>query len=68
MKSKLQNVLGRRDGYATLCKISDILIGNGVTLEDHETALNRPYLTLFKYASLTSRDVETTGDNFYSTT
>jgi hypothetical protein len=69
MKSKLQNVLGRNDGYATLCKISDILSGNGVTLEEHEPMLNSSHLTLFKYAPVTSCDAEvTTGDHFYLTT
>jgi hypothetical protein len=33
MKSKLQNVLGRNNGHATVCKISDILSGKGVSLE-----------------------------------
>jgi hypothetical protein len=32
VKSKLQKVLGRNDGYVTLCKITDILSGSGVTL------------------------------------
>jgi hypothetical protein len=69
VKSKLQNVLGRNGGYATLCKISDILSGNRVTLEEHEPALNSSDLTLFKHAPVTSCDVEvTTGDNFYLTT
>jgi hypothetical protein len=46
MKSKLQNVLGQNYGYATLCKVSDILSGNGVTLEEHEPTLNSSNLTL----------------------
>jgi hypothetical protein len=40
VKSKLQKVLGRNDGCATLCKISDIQRGNGVTLEENEPAMN----------------------------
>jgi hypothetical protein len=60
---------GRNDGYATLCKISDILSGNGVTLEEHEPTLNSSHLTLLKYAPVTSCDAEvTTGDHFYLTT
>jgi hypothetical protein len=58
MKSKHQKVLGRNDGYATLCKISDILSGSGVTLEEHKPALNSSDLTIFKYAPITSCDVE----------
>jgi uncharacterized protein YuzB (UPF0349 family) len=51
------------------CKISDIASGNEVTLEELEPALNSSDLTLFKYAPLTSCDVDVTiGDNFYLTT
>jgi hypothetical protein len=69
LKFKLHNVLGRNYGYAAaLCKISDIVSGNGVSLEEHEPMLNCFELTLFKYAPVTSCDEVTTGDNFYLTT
>jgi hypothetical protein len=42
-----------------------ILSGRGVTLEEHETALNSSDLTIFKYAPVTSCNVEmTTTDHF----
>jgi hypothetical protein len=68
VKSKLQKVLGRNDGHATLCKISNILSGNGVTLEEHEPELNSSGVTFFRYVPVTSYDEVTTGDNFYLTT
>jgi hypothetical protein len=69
VKSKIQNVLGPNDGYTTLCKVSDILSGNGDALEEHEPTLNGSDLTLFKNALVTSCDVKvTTGYNFYFTT
>ena len=58
VKSKLNTVLRRNDGYATMCKISDILSGNEATLGVDEPALNSNDLTLFKYAPVTSCDVE----------
>jgi hypothetical protein len=58
VKPKLQFVMGRNDGYATLCKIRDILSGSGVTLEEHEPALNSSDLTLFKHDPMTSCDAE----------
>jgi hypothetical protein len=58
VKYKLQKVLGRNDGCATLWKISDILSVSGVTLEEHEPALNSSDLTIFKCAPVTSCDVE----------
>jgi hypothetical protein len=39
VKSKLNTVLCRNDGYATMCKISDILSGNEATLGEDEPAL-----------------------------
>jgi hypothetical protein len=41
-----------------MCKISDILSGNKATLGVDEPALNSNDLTLFKYAPVTSCDVE----------
>jgi hypothetical protein len=58
VKSKLNTVLRRNDGYATMCKISDILSGNEVTLGLDEPAVNSDDLTLFKYAPMTSCDVK----------
>jgi hypothetical protein len=58
VKSKLNTVLRRNDGYATMCKISDILSGNEPTLGVDEQVLNNNDLTLFKYAPVTSCDVE----------
>jgi hypothetical protein len=57
VKSNLNKVLRRNDGYATMCKIRDILSGNEVTLGVDELALNSNDLTLFKYAPVTSCDV-----------
>jgi hypothetical protein len=54
VKSKLHRVLRRNDGYATMCKISDILSRNEATLGVDEPALNNNDLTLFKYAPVTS--------------
>ena len=51
-------MLRLNDGYATMCKISDILSGNEDTLGVDEPALNSNDLTLFKYAPVTSCDVE----------
>jgi hypothetical protein len=46
VKSKLNTVLRRNDGYATKSKISDILSGNEATLGVDEPALNSNDLTL----------------------
>jgi hypothetical protein len=45
VKSKLHKVLGQNDGYATLCKISGILSGSGVTLGENEPVLSSSDLT-----------------------
>jgi hypothetical protein len=50
-KAKLQNVLARNPGYATLCKVSDILCGNEAELGANEQELSAKDLTLFKYSA-----------------
>lgn len=58
VKAKLQRVLGRNEGYSTLCKIGDILSGKPVTFHEGEPEFNSNDLTYFKYAPITSCDVE----------
>ncbi|XP_049800302.1 uncharacterized protein LOC126235633 [Schistocerca nitens] len=58
VKIKLQSVLQRNPGYSTLCKISDSLSGNAETFEETETKLNSSDLAAFKYAPVTSCEVE----------
>ena len=41
-----------------MCKINGILGGNGATLGEEDPALDSNDVTLFKYAPLTSCDVE----------
>jgi hypothetical protein len=57
LKSKLQKILGG-NGYVTLYKITDILSGSAVALEECKPELNSSDLTLFKYAPVNSCDVE----------
>lgn len=56
--AKLQCVLGRNEGYSTLCKIGDILSGKLATFHEGEPEFNSNDLTYFKYAPITSCDVE----------
>jgi len=58
LNAKLQSVLERNPGYSTLCKVSDILCGNETELGRNEQGLSANDLTLFKYSSVTSCDVE----------
>jgi hypothetical protein len=58
VNAKLQNVLGRNPGYATLCKVSDILCGNEANLGGNEQEISANDLTLFKHSPVTSCDVE----------
>jgi hypothetical protein len=58
VKSKLNAVLRRNNCYVTICKISDILSGNEAILGVDEPASNSNDLTLFRYALVTSWDVE----------
>jgi hypothetical protein len=58
VSAKLQSVLERNLGYLTLCKVSDILYGNEAELDGNEQQLSANDLTLFKYAPVTSCDVE----------
>ncbi|PNF39209.1 hypothetical protein B7P43_G01301 [Cryptotermes secundus] len=57
IKTKIESVLHRNAGYSTLCKIADILSGKLATFED-DTELSPNDLTFFKYAPVTSCDVE----------
>jgi len=63
VKAKLQSVLERNPGYSTLCKFPDILRGNEAELGGNGQELSANDLTLFKYSSVTSCDVER---SFYS--
>lgn len=56
--AKLQNVLQRNPGYSTLRTISDILCGKEVEFDNSELELDASDLTCFKYAPVTSCDVE----------
>ena len=58
ISAKLQNVLQRNPGYSTLCTISDILCGKEVEFDNSELELDASDLTCFKYAPVTSCDVE----------
>jgi hypothetical protein len=58
VNAKLQSVLERNPGYSTLCKVSDILCGNGAELGGNEQELSANDLTLFKYSPVTSCGVE----------
>lgn len=58
VNNKLQSVLQRNPGYSTMCKISESLSGNATTFEDNEPKLACRDLAAFKYAPVTSCDVE----------
>jgi hypothetical protein len=58
ISAKLQRVLQRNPGCSTLCTISDILCGNEVELDNSELKLDASDLTFYKYAPVTSCDVE----------
>jgi hypothetical protein len=51
-------VLERNYGFSVICKVNDILVGNGATLGEEDTTLDSNDVTLFKYAPLISRDVQ----------
>jgi hypothetical protein len=55
--AKLQSVLHQNEGYSTICKISDILSGK-VTFEEDDPELSNYDFTFFKYAPVTSCDME----------
>jgi hypothetical protein len=44
--------------FSAICKINGILDGNGATLGEEDPALDSNDVTLFKYALMTSRDVQ----------
>jgi hypothetical protein len=56
--AKLQSVLHLNEGYSTMCKISDILRGKLATFEKDDPELSSNDFTFFKYAPITSCDVE----------
>jgi hypothetical protein len=51
-------VLKRNYGFSVICKVNDILGGNGATLGEEDTALDSNDVTLFKYAPLISRNFQ----------
>jgi hypothetical protein len=46
VKNKLKKRLERNDGSSTMCKINDILGGNGATLGEEDPALDSSDVTL----------------------
>jgi hypothetical protein len=66
VRKEFKNVLKWNDGFSTMCKINGILSGNGATPGEENTALDSNDVTLFKYAPLTSCDVER-GFSLYKT-
>jgi hypothetical protein len=58
VKNKFKKVLERNYGFSVICKINGILGGNGATLHEEDPELDSNDMTLFKYAPLTSCDVE----------
>jgi hypothetical protein len=58
VKNKFKKVLERNYGFSIMCKINGNLGGNGATLGEEDPALNNNDVTLFKYAPLTSCDVD----------
>lgn len=58
VRAKLQSVLVRNPGYSTLCKVADIICGKEAQLDQNEPELSANDLTFFKYAPVTSCDVE----------
>jgi hypothetical protein len=51
-------VLEQNDRFSAMCKINVILGGNGATLGEEDPTPNSSDVTLFKYAPLTSCDIE----------
>ena len=58
VKKQFKKVLERSYGFSVICKIIDILGGNGATQGEEDPALDSNDVTLFKYAPLTSCDVD----------
>lgn len=58
VKRKLQNVLNRNGGFRLVCKINDVLRGEGMSTLQDECTFDSSDLTLFKFAPITSCDVE----------
>lgn len=53
----MKSVISKNPGYEQICKIGDILNGN-TTINLHELPLTANQLASFKYAPVTSCDVE----------
>jgi hypothetical protein len=56
--NKFKKILEKNYVFSIICKINDTLGGNGATLGEEDPALDSNHVTLFKYAPLTSRDVD----------
>ena len=56
--AKLQSALHQNEGYSTICKFHDILSGKQATFEEDDPELSSNDFTFFKYAPITSCDVE----------
>jgi hypothetical protein len=57
-------VLQRNPGYSTLCTISDILCGKEVELDSSELESDASDFDLYKYAPVTSCDVERSSSKY----
>jgi hypothetical protein len=62
--AKLQSVLHQNEGYSTICKISDIRSGKQATFEEDDPEIRRNDFTFFKYAPITSCDVERSSSRY----
>uniref|UniRef100_A0A2S2NPE7 Uncharacterized protein n=1 Tax=Schizaphis graminum TaxID=13262 RepID=A0A2S2NPE7_SCHGA len=58
IKTKIENVLNKNKGYQLLIKISNILSGDEETFDGLPEEMNINDLIYFKYAPITSVDVE----------
>ena len=58
ISTKLESVLQRNPGFSRVYTISDILCGKEVELDNSELELDASDLTCFKYAPVTSCDLE----------
>jgi hypothetical protein len=56
--AKLQSALHQNEGYSTICKFRDILSGKQATFEEDDPELSSNDFTFFKYAQITSCEVE----------
>ena len=63
ISTKLESVLQRNPGFSRVYTISDILCGKEVELDNSELELDASDLTCFKYAPVTSCDLERISSN-----